>query len=209
MFDILNKIKAAFDQSAPKDSLPADVLFEARLQIFQALHICLNDMVIDGNLDNSVLTGMLDDDVLEISRKEITPAMFTEQLMSVDSKEEAIETNCAQFYVEALVQYVSHDPALTQKLLEGDSDAVTALDAQSLSAINDQLAEINDQFHEQFCAYMGYNPADMGYDAIHRAVHFAIDNNMMDGKPLERWFPVAIANMPDDAPNNQVAMPQP
>jgi len=209
MFDILSKIKEAFNQSAPKDSLPADMLFEVRLQIFQALHICLNDLVIDGHIENSRLTDMLDEDVLEISRQDITPAMFARELMSVESKADAIEANCVQFYVEALVQYVSHDTALTQKLLDGDSAAIKQLDESSLNAISDVLAEINDQFHEQFCAYMGYNPADMGYDAIHEAVHFAIDNNMMEGKPLERWFPVAIANMPDLAPHNPVATPRP
>jgi hypothetical protein len=209
MYDIVNKIKDAFSRSAPKDAIPADVLFNVRTQIFQALHICLSDLVIDGHIDNSKLTDMLDGDVLDIARQDITASMFAQELMSVDSKQQAIDANCVQFYVEALVQYVGQNNDITQRLLNGDSDAIKELDAQTIDAINDVLAEVNDQFHEQFCAYMGYNPADMGYDAIHHAVTFAMDNNMMDGKSLERWFPVAIANMPDEAVNNPVATPRP
>ena len=203
---IIKEIISAFSSaSSNTNQYSAQDKFLAHQNIFQALFICLNDLEIDGNIESNSIAQMQDGVILDVAKKDIVPAFFEKEIMSIESKEAAINTHSPQFYVEAALAHFAGTAEYSERLLQGDDGALGEVSDSVLFQVNEELADVNDQLHSKFCSYMGYSEAEMDYDKIVRAVEFADDNNMINGKSLENWFPVAYANMPQDKSNNSFA----
>lgn len=208
--DIIKKAIAAFSNASSDQvrKYPAKERFIAQRQIFGALCVCLYDLKADGHFKLDDLLEELDEDVLETAREDILAPLYANQIMSTDSKEAVIKENSLMFYPDALLIYTSAQAEIAQQLVEDDMDVLDGVPQNAIEATVEEMAEVNERLQHRFIGYMGYSDTDMDYDKIVRIVEFAYDNNMIEGKSIENWFPASYANMPAAPQDNNSIAPK-